>query len=129
MADKQYVSVEGAVTGAGSNTEVTLQLPTTPGGVGGEIFLIRRLHLARTSGSATQWQPRFGDAAGFSGDGIDELVKYDQVDVGASNDVFAQDIPFKTDSNGRLYFRPGFVGVSTDNAMSYKFYFEAVKGS
>lgn len=129
MANKQYVSIEGAITGAGSSTEVTLQLPTLTGGAGGEIFLIRRLHLARTSGTASQWQPRFGDAAGFSGGGIDELVQFDLVSVGTTNDVFAQDIPFKTDSNGCIYFRPGFSGGSTDNAMSYKFYFEAVKGS
>ena len=44
------------------------------------------------------------------------------------NDVFAQPMPLLADADGRVYFKAGFVGVSTDNDYDAELWFIRAKG-
>jgi len=69
-----------------------------------------------------------GQAASFTNGDINERMAYSSTAVAtATNDVFSTAIPCKTDSNGRLYFRPGF-DAGSDNDGAYEFFFEYVRG-
>tara|TARA_R100000700_G_scaffold37183_1_gene47126 strand:- start:246 stop:656 length:411 start_codon:yes stop_codon:yes gene_type:complete len=130
-----YLRISGThtgVNGAGHGTpeETTLQFPQDGGAFKSSIWLLVSFHYVRTDGTATDYIPRLGQAAGWSDNDINERATYSSTAVGTPiNDVYAQPIPCLVDSNGRLYFRPGFVGASTDNDGAYEFWFKKAKGS
>jgi hypothetical protein len=127
-AEPLYIRVSGTHTGATTNTETTLQLPQRSTGQGGDIWILRSFHYVRSGGAAANYRPRLGQAAGWTDDDINERMTYASTAVGTPiSDVFTASIPCKSDSNGRLYFRPGFDGGS-DNAGAYEFYFEHARG-
>ena len=121
--NRKYVKVEGTLTNVGTSEEVALQLPYLEGSPGGAIFLLRSFYFIRTGGTAT-FGPRLGEVAGFADDGVDERMG---VPVAGNNlkDVYAAEVPVKTDSTGKLYFRPGFTSGS-DNDADYAFFFETL---
>ena len=124
-----YVRVAGTHSSATTNEETTLQLPQRITGQGGAIWILRSFHYVRSGGSASNYRPRLGQAASWTNDDINERMTYASTAVGTPiSDVFTATIPCKTDSNGRLYFRPGFDGGS-DNAGSYEFFFEQARGA
>ena len=126
ISDRVFYRASGTHTAVGSSEETTLQLPA-PGG-GAAIFMLRSFHYVRSDGSASTYTPRLGQAASFTNGDINERMAYSSTAVGtATNDVFSSDIPVKTDSNGRLYFRPGF-NSGSDNDGDYEFFFEYVRG-
>lgn len=128
-SDRVFYRVSGTHTNVGTSEETTLQLPAPGGGAG--IFMLRSFHYVRSGGSNTHYAPRLGQAASFTNGDINERMVYTSQAVGTPiNDVFSSDIPVKTDSNGRLYFRPGFNSgtSSSDNDGDYEFFFEYVRG-
>jgi len=126
VSDRILYRAAGTHTAATTSEETTLQLPS-PGG-GAAIFMLRSFHYVRSSGSASNYVPRLGQAASFTNGDINERMVYSSTAVGTPiNDVFSSDIPVKTDANGRLYFRPGF-DAGNDNAGAYEFFFEYVRG-
>ena len=126
ISDRVFYRASGTHTNVGTSEETTLQLPSPGGGAG--IFMLRSFHYVRSGGTAANYQPRLGQAASFTNGDINERAAYTSTAVGtAINDVFSSDIPVKTDSNGRLYFRPGFDNGS-DNDGDYEFFFEYVRG-
>ena len=125
-SDRVFYRLSGTHTDVGTSEETTLQLPSPGGGAG--IFMLRSFHYVRSGGSASNYAPRLGQAATFTNGDINERMVYASQGVGtAINDVFSSDIPVKTDSNGRLYFRPGF-DAGSDNDGAYEFFFEYVRG-
>lgn len=127
--DRVLFRAAGSHLNVGTSEETTLQLPAPGGGAG--IWLFRSFHYVRSGGSNTYYQPRLGQAASFTNGDINERAAYTSTAVGtAINDVFSTEIPVKTDSDGRLYFRPGFHNGtdSNDNDGDYEFFFEYVRG-
>ena len=117
--------VNGTNTSVGSSEETTLQLPSDKA----EVWLLVSFHYVRSGGTASNYAPLLGQSATWSAGGIDERLTYASTAVGtAINDVFATPVPLKCDANGRVYFRPGFVGVSTDNSGAYEFWFQKARG-
>ena len=128
VSDRLLYRVAGTHTNVGSNEETTLQLPT-PAGSGAGIWLLKAFHYVRSGGSAATYIPRLGQSAAWTDSDINERMTYSSTAVATSiNDVFAADIPCKSDSNGRLYFRPGF-NTGSDNDGAYEFFFEYVRGA
>ena len=124
-SERVFCRVTGTHTSVSSSEETTLQLPAPGGGSG--IFMLRSFHYVRSSGSASNYAPRLGQAASFTNGDINERMVYASQAVGTPiNDVFSSDIPVKTDANGRLYFRTGF--DCNGNNGSYEFFFEYVRG-
>tara|TARA_R100000963_G_C4578427_1_gene60456 strand:- start:134 stop:526 length:393 start_codon:yes stop_codon:yes gene_type:complete len=124
-----YFRIAGTHTGVGTSEETTLQFPQAAGGSKTEIWILVSFHYVRSDGTAANYAPSLGQAASF-GSGINKRLGYSATAVGTPiNDVFATPIPCLTDSSGRLYFTPGFVGVSTDNDGDYEFWFQKVRGS
>lgn len=125
QTDRVLYRAAGTHTLVGTSEETTLQLPSPGGGAG--VWLLTSFHYVRSSGNAANYVPRLGQAASFTDGDINERMAYSSTPVGtAINDVFSTQIPCKTDSNGRLYFRPGFDDV--DNTGAYEFFFEYVRG-
>ena len=123
-SERVFCRVTGTHTSVSSSEETTLQLPAPGGGSG--IFMLRSFHYVRSSGSASNYAPRLGQAASFTNGDINERMVYASQAVGTPiNDVFSSDIPVKPDANGRLYFRPGYDG--NGNNGSYEFFFEYVR--
>ena len=121
-----YFRVRGIHTNVGTSEETTIQLPTKRGN---QIVLLVAFHYVRTGGTAATYTPRLGQKAAFTNGDIDERIAYSATAVGtATNDVFSAPIPSRTDSNGRLYFRPGF-NTGSDNDGVYEFWFKTVRGS
>ena len=121
--NRKYTKVEGTLTNVGTSEEVALQLPYLSGSTGGEIFLLRSFYFIKTGGSAT-FGPRLGESAAFADGSVDERIAYTASGNNIA-DVYSADIPVKTDSAGKLYFRPGFTGGS-DNDADYALFFETL---
>ena len=127
-AEPLYTRISGTHSGVGASEETTLQLPQRTTGQGGAIWILRSFHYVRSDGSAATYTPRLGQAASWTDSDINERMTYSSTAVAtAISDVFAASIPCKTDSNGRLYFRPGF-NTGSDNDGAYEFYFEHARG-
>jgi hypothetical protein len=123
-----YFRVAGTHTNVGTSEETTLQLPQSGGDYRIEAWLLVSFHYVRSGGSASNYQPRLGQAASFSAGDINERLAYSSTAVGtATNDVFSTPVPCRSDSNGRLYFKPGFDSGS-DNDGEYEFWFQKVRG-
>ena len=116
----------------GTEEETTIQFPPQGGNTGSEIWLLVSVHFVRTGGSATTFTFRLGQSAGWTNDDINERVTYATQTIATDptiNDVFASPVPCLTDSNGRLYFRPGYNTGTDDNDSEYEFWFQRAKGS
>ena len=125
QADRTFYRVSGTHTNVTSSEETTLQLPTPGGGAG--VWLLHSFHYVQSDGTAA-YTPRLGQAAGWTNDDINERMTYSSTAYGVDiSDVFATTIPTKTDSAGKLYFRPGYASGS-DNDGAYEFFFEYVRG-
>lgn len=123
-----YYRIAGTHTNVGTSEETTLQLPQSGGNARSEVWLLVSFHYVRSGGTAGFYAPSVGQAASFTG--INTRLSYSSTAVGTTiNDVFSTPIPCLTDTNGRLYFSPGFVGVSTDNDGDYEFWFQKARGS
>ncbi len=117
------IRITGTHTNVGTSEETTLQL-----GDSSETWLLHSFHYVRSGGSASNYQPRIGQAASFSNGDINERIAYASTAVGtAINDVYTTPIPIRSDSNGRAYLRPGFDSGS-DNDGDYEHYFQLVRG-
>jgi hypothetical protein len=121
--NRKYVKVEGTLTNVGTSEEVALQLPYLASSGGGEIFLLRSFYFIKTGGTAT-FGPKLGESAAFTSGGVDERLAYTASGNNIA-DVYSADIPVKTDSVGKLYFRPGF-SAGSDNDADYTFFFETL---
>ena len=125
-----YFRISGPHASQGTTTETTLQFPQQGGGHKTSVWLLVSFHYVRTGGTAGNYAPLVAQVPGWSTGDINQRVAYASTAVGtAINDVYAQPVPCLTDENGRLYFRAGFVGVSTDNAGAFEFWFKKAKGS
>ena len=64
----------------------------------------------------------------ITGTHTNERVAYASTAVGtAINDIYTTPIPIRSDSNGKVYLRPGFDSGS-DNDGDYELYFQLVRG-
>ena len=124
-----YRRIAGTHTGVGTSEETTLQLPQSGGAARSEVWLLVSFHYVRSDGDGDNYQPRIGQSAGFTNDGIDQRLGYSLTDKDTeTNDVFTTPIPCLTDTNGRLYFRPGFDDGSNNDG-AYEFWFQKARGS
>lgn len=120
-----YHRVRVAISGAGPSTELVVQLPATT-----RAWEVAGLALVRTSGSATTWAPSLGEAAGYSAGSLDERVAYDAAAVSTPiNDVFCAAVPVRSDSNGRVYFRPGFDSGSNNAGTAELWFRQAIEAT
>ena len=119
----KYHRIAGTHTNVGTSEETTLQFPAQGGGFSSEIWLLVAFHYVQSGGSASTYQPGVGQASGFTVGDINDRLAYSSTAVGtAVNDVYSSPILCLTDSNGRLYFKPGF-NSGTDNDGDYEFWF------
>lgn len=119
-----HTDVDGA--GAGTPEVTTLQFPTA----GARVWLLTAFHYKRSGGTASNYAPSLHQTSAATSGGIAERMSYASTVVGtAINDVFAVPVPCMTDSSGRLYFKPGYVGASTDNDGAYEFWFKKGRGA
>jgi hypothetical protein len=117
------IRITGTHTNVGTSEETTLQL-----GDSSETWLLQAFHYVRSGGSASNHEFRIGQAASFSNGDINERIAYASTAVGtAINDVYTTPIPIRSDSNGRVYLRPGF-DAGADNDGDYELYFQLVRG-
>tara|TARA_R110000765_G_scaffold349111_1_gene439238 strand:+ start:705 stop:1082 length:378 start_codon:yes stop_codon:yes gene_type:complete len=121
---RKYIKLDGTLTNVDNTEEVALQLPVRTIGSGGEIYLLRSFYFIKTGGSAATHAPRLGESAAFSDGDVDERMG---VPASGNNiqDVYAAEVPVKTDGTGKLYFRPGF-NTAADNDADYAFFFESI---
>lgn len=120
--------ITGTHTNVGTSEETTLQT----GASTAETWLLVAFHYVVNTGSgagdAANYQPRIGQAASFSSGDINERVAYASTAVGtAINDVYTTPVPMRSDSAGKLYFKPGFDSGS-DNDGDYEFWLQMVRG-
>jgi hypothetical protein len=126
QTDRIFYRVSGTHSSVSSSEETTVQLPTPSGNAG--IWLLKSFHYVHSAGTVT-YTPRLGQTAAWTNDDVDERMTYSSTTAGDNiSDVFAADIPCKSDSNGRLYFRPGFASGS-NNSGAFEFFFEYVRGA
>ena len=117
------VRVTGTHTNVGTSEETTIQLDDSAA-----TWLLHAFHYVRSGGSASNYQPRIGQAASFSSGDINERVAYASTAVGtAINDVYTTPIPIRSDANGRVYMKMGF-DAGSDNDGDYELYFQLVRG-
>ena len=117
------VRVTGTHTNVGTSEETTIQLDDSAA-----TWLLHAFHYVRSGGSASNYQPRIGQAASFSSGDINERIAYASTAVGtAINDVYTAPIPIRSDANGRVYLKPGF-DAGSDNDGDYELYFQLVRG-
>jgi hypothetical protein len=113
-----YLYVTAAHLNVGTAEETTLILADKS-----EVFVLVSFHYVRSGGTAATYTPRLGQAASWTNDDINERMTYASTAVAvATNEVFTSPIPCKTDSNGYLYFRPGF-NAGADNDGNFEFVF------
>ena len=114
--------IEGSVTGAGTTHSVAITLPilTKTGVARRETFVIKAFRFKRTAGTAANYTLHISEASAGALSDIDAVVQY-AADVVANpvNEAFLPEIPVRTDSNGRIYLKPGF-DAGADNVFSYK---------
>ena len=123
-SESTYFRVNGTQTNVGTSEETTLQLPSDKA----EVWLLASFHFVRTGGSASNYTARIGQSASWTNGDINERVTYaSSVVATATNDVYAVPVPMKCDTNGRVYFRPGFDSGS-DNDANYEFWFKKARG-
>ena len=130
-ADGRYLRFTGTHTNVGTSEETTLQFPAQGGGFKSEIWLLVSVHYVVTGGSAASFTLTLGQAASYSSGDINERAAYASQTISSDpdiNDVYGQKIPCLTDSNGRLYFQPGF-NTGSDNVANYEFWFRKAKGA
>ncbi len=111
----------------GNATEVEFQL-TANGSVRTLIVRVKKLTLLRVAGTAANWQPRLLSATGGS-DTRDEAWK-DAVPSAVAT-LFNEDFPadgiyMRTDTNGKIYLRPGW-DAGADNEVSGRIFLEVVQ--
>ena len=134
----RYLRITGTHTNVGASEETTLQFPSQGGDFKQEIWLLVSLHYVVTGGSAASFELSLGQASGYTktvgssttGD-INERLSYSSQTISSDADinaVFAEAIPCLTDSNGRLYLKPGF-NTASDNDGNYELWFRRAKGS
>jgi len=131
MKEGAYLRISGTLTNVGTSQETTVQLPALGGNTTRQLWLIVGIHFVRTGGSASNFQFRVGELAGWTNGDISERIAYASQAISSDpdiNDVFTQPIPTITDGNGRIYFRPGF-DSGVDNDGKYEFWFKRAKGS
>jgi len=117
------VRVTGTHTNVGTSEETTIQLDDSAA-----TWLLHAFHYVRSGGSASNYQPRIGQAASFSSGDINERIAYASTAVGtAINDVYTTPIPIRSDANGRVYMKMGF-DAGSDNDGDYELYFQLVRG-
>ena len=127
----RYLRITGTHTNVGTSEETTLQFPAQGGGFKSEIWLLVSVHYVVTGGSGTTFTLSLGQAASYSSGDINERTAYAAQTISSDpdiNDVYAQPIPCLTDSNGRLYLKPGF-NSGSDNDGNYELWFRKGKGS
>ena len=130
-SEGKYLRLTGTLTNVGSSEETTLQFPAQGGDFKSEIWLLVSTHFVVTGGSAATFALRIGQSSGWTNGDVNERAENAAQTFSsepAINDVYAEPIPCLTDSNGRLYFRPGF-NTGSDNDANYEFWFRKAKGS
>ena len=123
----QLFRIAGSTGTGGTTTEYELQLPIILSGAQSYWYLVS-FHLVRTAGTASNWAPALGQAAGWTGADINERLSYSAAAHATPiNDVFAQPIPCRTDSAGKVHVRIGWVGGSSDNEANFEFFFQRAR--
>ncbi|QDP58793.1 MAG: hypothetical protein Unbinned80contig1000_2 [Prokaryotic dsDNA virus sp.] len=110
---RNYFRVQISYTDIGTSQETVIQLPP---GIGKRYWHLEAFHIVRTGGTASNWAPRLGNAAGFAADSISELMAYDSAAVTTPiNDMWSYPgLPTWSDSAFKLYFVPAF-DAGSDN--------------
>ena len=123
--------IKASLSNVTSSEETTLQLPAFNGvNFRAEIWELVSVRFVRTAGTAANYRLRLGKAATWTDGDVDEIADFGSLVVGtAINDVFAQGVPFQTDSNNRFYMRPGFDDATADHDADYEFYLRHATGS
>ena len=122
--DVIYHRVSGTLTDVGTSEETTIQLPVPAA----RTYLVHKARFVRTGGTAANYTLRFGRTAGWTDDDIDEVLTYSSEVVATKvNTVFAAPVPIRSDSDGKIYMRPGF-DAGSDNDAKYVLIVQLVKG-
>lgn len=123
--DVIYRRVSGTLTNVGTSEETTIQLPVRAA----RTYLVHKFHFVRTGGSAATYSLELGRSATWTTGDIDELVAYSTGVAVATkvNTVFAAPVPIRSDSDGKIYLRPGF-NTGSDNDAKYALIVQLVKG-
>jgi hypothetical protein len=102
-----------------SGTDITLQI-----GDARRIKLkLQRVKVRRLAGSAANFTPRVFSASGASNADIDQEFQGAATAVGSLFDSTDINAYCYTDTNGRLYLRPG-PDAGADNQFAYQVYYE-----
>lgn len=90
-------------------------------------ILVLRFAAKRSSGTGANWQPRLANVAAFTNDDFSEKITEDSAAVTTRiNKTYANGgVPVRTDSEGKVYFKPCF-DAGSDNAYQYEFEYEVV---
>ena len=93
-------------TNVGSSQETTIQFPSA---IGQRVWNLVSLQFNRTGGSGATYTNSIGNVAGFTTLTGDELLLGTSTAVATpTHDTYVSPIPMWSDSDYRLYFKPGF---------------------
>lgn len=124
--NSRYYRVRLSVTDTSSSDNQTIQLPKVAESAN-QVWLLSSFTFVQSGGTATNWAPRMMQTSSAANGSIEERFVYTSGTANI-NDVFAQPMALLADSNGRVYFKAGFVGASTDNDYAAEFWFIRAKG-
>ena len=125
MDTQTLFRVAGTHENVGTSEETTLQLPTAAASV----WQLVSFHYVVTGGTAASYTPRLAQVAAWTDDDINERMTFGlEAVANPTSYIFTQPIPVKTDSTGKVYFRPGF-DVGADNDGAYEFWFVKARGA
>jgi hypothetical protein len=120
MDNYRLSRVKGASAALAAAGEVTLQIATDTVKV-----VIRRVKIKHTAGTALNFVPRIGKAAGFVASSIDQEFVGSSTAVADLFDVVAEAATY-TDADGRLYLRPA-PDAGANNTFDYEVYYDVIR--
>lgn len=120
MDNYRLSRVKGASAALAAAGEVTLQIATDTVKV-----VIRRVKIKHTAGTALNFVPRIGKAAGFVASSIDQEFVGSSTAVADLFDVVAEAATY-TDTDGRLYLRPA-PDAGANNTFDYEIYYDVIR--
>ena len=118
-----FFSFKVTYTDVAAAQESTIQFPQ---GIKKRVWFLMSQHFNRTGGSAANYQFSIGDVTGFTTATGNELLLADSEAVGTVvHDIHESPIPMWSDSDFKLFFKPGFdAGVDNDGTVELIFFTE-----
>ena len=118
-----FFSFKVTYTAISASQESVIQFPP---GINKRVWFLMSQHFNRTDGTAANYQFSIGDVTGFTTGTGNELLLSSSEPVGTvTHDTHESPIPMWSDSDFKLFFKPGFdAGSDNDGTVELIFFTE-----